>query len=44
MELEYKANMPIAEVGQLLLGEFGGVNAIDTNGTAVWLIQRTDNL
>ena len=44
VELEDEADVAIAEVGQLLLGEGGYVDRIDVHRTAVGAVQRADDL
>ena len=44
VELEDEAHVAVAEVGELLLRERGGVDAVDTYRTAVGTVEGADNL
>ena len=44
VELEYEADVAVAEVGELLLRKGGGVDAIDTYRAAVGAVEGADNL
>ena len=44
MELEHEADMAVAEVAQLLLGELGHIDGIDVHCTAVGTVESSDNL
>ena len=44
VELEYKAYVLVAEVGEFLLGELGNVNTVNTYRTAVGTVEGADNL
>ena len=44
VELEYETEMTVAEVGQFLLREGSGVDAVDTYGAAVGPVEGADDL
>ena len=44
VKLEHEAEVTVTEVGQRLLRERGGVNAVDTDRAVVGAVERADNL
>ena len=44
MELEDEAQVAVAEVGELLLGEGGDIDAVDDDGAGVGAVECADNL
>ena len=41
MELEYEAEMAVAEIRQLLRGKPAGIDAIDDDGATIMLVSLT---
>jgi len=44
MELEYKANVAVAEVGKQFARQLSGVDAINANRTCIRFVQGADDL
>ena len=44
MELEYEAEMAVAEIRQLLRGKPAGIDAIDDDGATIRTVKGADNL